>query len=97
MITTHARVHLIIRGRVQGVFFRASTVQQARDLGLTGWVMNRRDGSVEVLAEGPSDKVEELVSWCGQGPPRARVEGVELQRQEFRGEFTEFEVRKPTP
>ena len=97
MITSHARVHLIVKGRVQGVYFRASTVQQARHLGLTGWVMNRRDGSVEVLAEGPSDKLEELVAWCGQGPPGARVERVELQRQDFRGEFPEFQIRQPTP
>lgn len=78
---------------MQGVYFRASTVQQARHLGLTGWVMNRRDGSVEVLAEGPSDKIDELVAWCGQGPPHARVDAVELQRQDFRGEFGAFEVR----
>lgn len=97
MITSHARVHLIVKGRVQGVYFRASTVQQARHLGLTGWVMNRRDGSVEVLAEGPSDRLEELVAWCGQGPPGARVERVELQRQDFRGEFPEFQIRQPTP
>ena len=96
MMTSHARVHLIIKGRVQGVYFRASTVQQARQLGLTGWVMNRHDGSVEVLAEGPSDTVEELVTWCGQGPPGARVEGIELQRQDFRGEFGGFRVRQAT-
>jgi acylphosphatase len=97
MKTSHARVHLIVKGRVQGVYFRASTVQQARHLGLTGWVMNRRDGSVEVLAEGPSDRLEELVAWCGQGPPGARVERVELQRQDFRGEFAEFQIRRPIP
>lgn len=96
MTTSHARVHLIVKGRVQGVYFRASTVQQARHLGLTGWVMNRRDGSVEVLAEGPFDKVEELLAWCGQGPPGARVERVELQRQDFRGEFGDFRVRQAT-
>jgi acylphosphatase len=96
MITSHARVHLIVKGRVQGVYFRASTVQQARHLGLTGWVMNCPDGSVEVLAEGPSDKLEDLVAWCGQGPPGARVEGVELQRQDFRGEYGGFRVRQAT-
>lgn len=80
---------------MQGVYFRASTVQQARHLGLTGWVTNRRNGSVEVLAEGPSDKLEELVAWCRQGPPGARVENVDLQRQDFRGEFAEFRIRQP--
>ena len=94
MIMSHARVHLTVKGRVQGVYFRASTVQQALHLGLTGWVMNRRDGSVEVVAEGPSEMLQELVDWCHQGPPGARVERVELQRQEFRGEFSQFQIRR---
>lgn len=93
-ISSNARVRLTVKGRVQGVYFRASTVQQARHLGLTGWVMNRRDGSVEVLAEGPSDKLEELITWCRQGPPGARVEKVDLQRQDFRAEFVEFRIRQ---
>jgi acylphosphatase len=96
-ISSNARIHLIVKGRVQGVYFRASTVQQARHLGLTGWVMNRRDGSVEVLAEGPYDKLEELIAWCGHGPPGARVEKVDLQRQDFLAEFAEFRIRQPAP
>ena len=90
------RVRVIVKGRVQGVYFRASTVQQARHLGLTGWVTNRHDGSVELVAEGQSDKIEELIAWCRQGPPEARVDEVDLQRQGFRGEFTEFRIRQPT-
>ena len=97
MIMSRARVHLTVRGRVQGVYFRASTVQQARHLGLTGWVTNCRDGSVEVVAEGSSEKLEELVAWCHQGPPGARVERVEVQRQDFRGEFAKFQIREPSP
>jgi acylphosphatase len=93
---SQGRVHLTVTGRVQGVYFRASTVRQARHLGLTGWVMNCPDGSVEVLAEGPSEKLEELVAWCRQGPAGARVERVELQRQVFRSEFNEFQIRQPT-
>jgi acylphosphatase len=95
-IPSQARVRVIVKGRVQGVYFRASTVQQARHLGLTGWVMNRYDGSVELLAEGRSDSIEELIAWCRQGPPGARVDEVDLQRQGFRGEFTEFRIRQPT-
>ena len=95
-IIPHARTRLIVKGRVQGVYFRASTVQQARHLGLTGWVMNRYDGSVELVAEGRSDSIEELIAWCRQGPPGARVDEVDLQRQGFRGEFTEFRIRQPT-
>ena len=94
-ILSNARIQLILNGRVQGVYFRASTVQQARRLGLTGWVMNRPDGAVEVVAEGRSDRLEELVAWCRQGPPGARVDEVDLQRQGFRAEFAEFRIRQP--
>jgi acylphosphatase len=94
-ILSNARIQLIMNGRVQGVYFRASTVQQARRLGLTGWVMNRRDGAVEIVAEGRSDRLEELIAWCRQGPPGARVDEVDLQRQGFRGEFAEFRIRRP--
>ena len=96
IIPSQARIRLIVKGRVQGVYFRASTVQQARHLGLTGWVMNRQDGSVELVAEGRSDGIEELIAWCRQGPPGARVDEVDLQRQGFRGEFIEFRIMRPT-
>ena len=68
-----ARVHFKIRGRVQGVYFRASAVQRAQELGLTGWVKNCADGSVEGVAEGARPELEKLVAWCGQGPSGARV------------------------
>jgi acylphosphatase len=95
-VLSHARIQVTVKGRVQGVYFRSSTVQQARHLGLTGWVMNRRDGSVEVVAEGRSDRLEELVAWCRQGPPGARVDEVDVERQGFRGEFAEFRIRQST-
>ena len=94
-IPSQARARLIVKGRVQGVYFRASTVQQARHLGLTGWVMNRHDGSVEVVAEGRSDRIEELIAGCRQGPPGARVDEVRIERQDFCGEFSEFRIRQP--
>ncbi len=86
------RVHLIIEGRVQGVFFRDSTRRQARSLGVTGWVRNMRNGNVEVVAEGPEDRVRQLVDWCRRGPSAARVDRVEEDREAHRGEFDDFSV-----
>lgn len=68
---------LKIRGRVQGVYYRESMRQEAMRLGVTGWVRNRRDGSVEALVQGESSLVAELVNWCHRGPPAAHVEAVE--------------------
>ena len=70
-------VRLIVRGRVQGVGFRWATVEQGRRLGLAGWARNLPDGAVEVVAAGDSAAVERLVAWCRQGPPSARVSGVD--------------------
>ena len=70
-------VHAYVSGAVQGVFFRQTTRQTARGLGLIGWVRNLPDRRVEVWAQGPADAVERLVDWLWEGPPRARVTGVE--------------------
>jgi acylphosphatase len=86
------RRRLIIEGRVQGVFFRDSTRQEARSLQLTGWVKNRRDGGVEVIVEGPEDSVRRLIRWCHQGPPAANVNRVEEIEEERTGEFYSFDV-----
>ena len=67
---------LVVTGRVQGVWFRGWTVDQAVALGLDGWVRNRRDGSVEILVSGPDAAVEALIGRCRQGPPAARVDAV---------------------
>jgi acylphosphatase len=87
------RLHLRIRGRVQGVFFRASAVEQARDLGLVGWVRNRYDGSIELVAEGNADAIGVMRSWCAHGPPGANVRNVEELKAPTTGEFVEFRVR----
>jgi acylphosphatase len=87
------RIHLIIKGRVQGVWFRASTQEKAMELGLTGWVRNRRDGSVEVMAEGDAIKVEELKNWCYKGPRGAMVSQVDSEELEFLGDLDRFEIR----
>ncbi len=67
------RVRAIVSGRVQGVSFRASTAQEARRLGVVGWVKNRPDGGVELEAQGDDDRVTELLAWCRHGPPAAHV------------------------
>ena len=87
------RAHLYISGIVQGVFFRSHTQEVARGLELTGWVRNLRDGRVEVVAEGPKDKIEQLIQWCHEGPPEASVNNVEMQRHDATGEFRNFETR----
>lgn len=87
------RVHLIARGRVQGVYFRASARDRARQLGLSGWVRNCPDGSVAILAEGERARLEQLVVWCHGGPPGAVVTTLDVKWQEASGEFTGFVVR----
>lgn len=87
-------VHLRIEGRVQGVFFRASTLDQAIRLGLKGWVRNCPDGSVEVVAEGERKKIDDLVEWCRHGPPGAHVRDVLIQWEDFQGEFPDFRIRR---
>lgn len=88
----NVRVHLIIEGRVQGVFFRDTTRREAVGLGLRGWVKNRFNGSVEVVAEGPRDKADQLVQWCYHGPPAAGVTGVHRIDEDFTGEFDTFTI-----
>ncbi len=87
------RAKIRISGFVQGVFFRASTRDVARRLGLTGWVRNLPDGSVEALFEGEKEKVEEVVRWCHNGPPGASVTEVNEEWLEYKGEFSNFEIR----
>lgn len=73
------RARAIVTGRVQGVSYRAATVDEARRRGVTGWVRNRDDGAVELEAEGPPDQVAALLTWCAKGPPAARVDGVAVE------------------
>jgi acylphosphatase len=88
-----ARVRLLVSGRVQGVFFRAATAEQARALGLHGFARNLDDGRVEIVAEGPRPQLEILAAWARHGPTHARVTEVREEWDEFRGEFTDFSVR----
>ena len=90
----HVRVRLRIIGRVQGVYFRTSTVAQAQHLGVTGSVANAPDGSVEVVAEGTRARIEELVAWCRRGPSGAKVTNVEVRWEIATCEFTSFGIRR---
>lgn len=83
---------LIVKGRVQGVYFRASTQREAKRLGLSGWVKNRPDGSVEILAEGEEVSIRELYGWAQKGPSAARVERVETRWRSFTGEYADFRI-----
>lgn len=89
-----ARVHLVVSGRVQGVFFRGATVDEARRLGVAGWVRNLPDGRVEVLAEGERGALEALVAFCRRGPPAARVDDVEATWSAFAGDLGAFAARR---
>lgn len=81
-----SRAAVKIRGRVQGVFFRAETARKAQAVGLMGWVKNVRDGSVEAVLEGPRSLVEEVLEWCNEGPAGARVDSVEVTWEQPAGE-----------
>ncbi len=81
--------HLVIHGRVQGVGFRASLAFEAQQLGVTGWVRNRRDGTVEAMIQGSDEAVAGLIDWSRQGPPGAHVSRVEVELGS--GEYSNFE------
>jgi acylphosphatase len=87
------RVHVLIRGYVQGVFFRASTRDMANSLGLTGWVRNLPDGSVEAVFEGLRDILKKAVQWCHKGPPGAAVTKVDEKWLNYTGEFERFDIK----
>ncbi len=86
------RVHLFIKGKVQGVFFRQAMKVTAKKNNATGWVRNLKDGRVEAVIEGDDLDVINIVEWCHAGPANARVEDVEIKNEKFTGEFAKFEV-----
>jgi acylphosphatase len=87
------RIRAIVSGRVQGVSYRASTAHEARRLGLTGWVKNLDDGSVELEAQGSAEAVDQLLTWCKQGPPAARVTAVDVDERTVAASERDFRVR----
>lgn len=101
---TARRVRVEVRGRVQGVYYRASTQERARELGLTGWVRNEPrailagdDASVTLEAQGPADAVSNLVDWCRQGPPAARVADLAVTDIPPRSDESEFRIARTPP
>jgi acylphosphatase len=95
IMTTAAnrRVHVWVKGRVQGVYFRYATRDAAITHNVAGWVRNLPDGRVEAVFEGERGSVEQVLRFCYRGPSPARVDGVEVVDEEFRGEFRGFEIR----
>lgn len=86
------RAHVVMSGRVQGVFFRAHTRDIARESNVNGWVKNRDDGKVEALFEGDEEDVKAVLDWCQDGPPNARVSGVDTKWEDYKGEFKRFDI-----
>jgi len=93
MVEDYCRAHIYVRGRVQGVFFRATMRDVAEELGVSGWVRNLPDGRVEAVAEGPCEAVKKLIEWAHRGPPLARVERVDVVWEPYRGEYRGFRIR----
>lgn len=92
-MSAHERLHATVHGRVQGVGFRFFVVEQASALGVTGWVRNRREGTVEVMAEGPRPALEQLLAALHRGPTSAWVQQVDAEWLPATGEFRRFRVR----
>jgi acylphosphatase len=92
MASPKTRVHLVISGLVQGVFFRHYTRKYAIQYKLTGWVKNRPDGKVEAIFEGDERNIELMIDWCRSGPPAAQIADVDIIREEPTNTFPEFRI-----
>ena len=88
------RAVILVKGRVQGVFFRVSTARTATELGIRGHVENLMDGNVRIVAEGTTENLEKLIEWCREGPPRAKVESVEFKWLPPEGGFIDFCINR---
>jgi len=87
------RLRIKIYGIVQGVFFRTNAMEKSTKLGLKGWVMNNKDGSVEILADGKEEKIKELVEWCKIGPGLARIDRIEITEEKPKEKLHNFKIR----
>ena len=87
-----ARCHVFVSGKVQGVFFRANTRDLALLLGINGFVRNLSDGRVEAVFEGDKEKIEKMIEFCKEGPPGAIVEKIDVNWEEYKGEFKDFKI-----
>jgi len=88
------RVHLLVSGLVQGVFFRASTWTKAQKLELTGWVTNLNNGQVEIIAEGKDKNIAQLIDWAKRGSTSSKVDNVKIDHEEYVGEFKSFRIKR---
>jgi acylphosphatase len=86
------RVHIVANGKVQGVYFRQNTQCVCTRYGVTGWICNLADGSIEIVLEGDRDSVDNVIEWCKVGPPNARVEKFDLRFDRYTGEFQDFKI-----
>jgi acylphosphatase len=84
--------HIIVTGRVQGVFFRKATQERAYELGITGWVRNTDDDSVEIFAQGEENDLNKFIEWCRHGPPRAQVEEIRIAEAENQNAANRFSI-----
>ena len=84
--------HITVHGRVQGVWFRAGTKEKAEELGLTGWVMNRPNGTVEIHAQGEKSQLENFIAWCRQGTPASKVISLDIGRSKAQQGFISFDI-----
>lgn len=86
------RVHALISGKVQGVFFRGSAKEKAEKLGISGWIKNLRDGRVEAIFEGDKENINKMIEWAKKGPIGAKIEDFNLSWEDYKGDFSEFSI-----
>jgi acylphosphatase len=87
------RIHAVVKGKVQGVYFRAHTKKLADELNIKGWVKNLENGGVEVVAEGEEDQIKQMVQFLHKGSPESRVDSVEIKNEKPVGVFKDFSIR----
>jgi len=91
------RAHILVSGRVQGVFFRGATERSAKRYNVTGWVRNLPDGRVEAILEGDKEAVESVIEFCSRGPPGAYVRNLDISWEDWVGEFADFKITRGGP
>ncbi len=93
-LTKDCRVHIFVSGKVQGVYYRQNTLQKAQELDIRGWVRNLSDGRVESIMEGSKVNIDKMLAWCKEGPADAKVEEVKIIDEEYKKEFSTFDIIK---
>ncbi|HHE76436.1 MAG TPA: acylphosphatase [Candidatus Parcubacteria bacterium] len=88
------RAHIFVSGVVQGVFFRASVAEKARNLDLSGWIKNLDDGRVEIIFEGSEERIKKMVFWIRSEPGMWRIKDIQIEWQSYKEDFNNFEIRR---